>query len=102
MAGHRPVIDATGTGRVGLPYAVGVPRRADTDPARSARSDEGAGRPDGAASVVHRRSRGVTVLPSAEGRSLRSDPRWTSARARRADRLLGRLVALRRRVAAQG
>jgi hypothetical protein len=44
----------------------------------------------------------VTVLPSAEGRSLRSDPRWTSARARRADRLLGRLVALRRRVAAQG
>jgi hypothetical protein len=44
----------------------------------------------------------VTVLPSAEGRSLRSDPRWTSARARQADRLLGRLVARRRRVPAQG
>ncbi|HEX5947739.1 MAG TPA: hypothetical protein VFY82_15750, partial [Acidimicrobiales bacterium] len=47
-------------------------------------------------SVVRGRSRGVTVLPSAEGRSLQSDPRWTSDAARRADNLLARLVARRR------
>ncbi|HET6773739.1 MAG TPA: hypothetical protein VFH36_10550 [Acidimicrobiales bacterium] len=51
---------------------------------------------DDAASVVRKRARGVTVLPSAEGRSLRSDPRWTRDGARRTDRLLERLVALRR------
>ncbi|MGH9260599.1 MAG: hypothetical protein ACRD08_12000 [Acidimicrobiales bacterium] len=42
------------------------------------------------------------MLPSAEGLSLRSDPRWTTERARRADRLLERLVALRRRLPARG
>lgn len=47
-------------------------------------------------SVVRKRTRGVTVLPSAEGPSLRSDPRWTAERARRAERLLGRLAAGRR------
>lgn len=53
--------------------------------------------PRAVASDARKRSRGVTVMPSAEGRALRSDPRWTAAGARRADRLLGRLVALRRR-----
>ena len=48
------------------------------------------------ASVVRTHARGVTVLPSAEGPSLRSDPRWTPRHARRTDRLLGRLVAQRR------
>jgi hypothetical protein len=57
---------------------------------------EGPASGDEAASVVHKRARGVTVLPSAEGRSLRSDPRWTRDGARRTDRLLERLVALRR------
>lgn len=38
----------------------------------------------------------VADLPSAEGPSLRSDPRWTAERARRAERLLGRLAARRR------
>jgi hypothetical protein len=47
-------------------------------------------------SVAHARADGVTVLPSAEGRSLRSDPRWTRDGARRADRLLQRLVRRRR------
>ncbi|HEX6419167.1 MAG TPA: hypothetical protein VFZ77_11760 [Acidimicrobiales bacterium] len=42
------------------------------------------------------------MLPSAEGRSLRSDPRWSAAGASRAERLLGRLVALHRRVPARG
>jgi hypothetical protein len=50
-------------------------------------------------SVVRKPAPGVTVLPSAEGPSLRSDPRWTSERARRAERLLGRLVAGRRAAA---
>jgi hypothetical protein len=50
-----------------------------------------------ATSVVRKRADGVTVLATAEGRSLRSDPRWTSAGARKADRLLGRLVARHRR-----
>lgn len=53
-------------------------------------------------SVVRGRSRGVTVLPSAEGRSLQSDPRWTSDAARRADDLLARLVARRRGLPAGG
>lgn len=53
-------------------------------------------------SVVRARSRGVTVLPSAEGRSLPSDPRWTSDAARRADNLLARLVARRRGLPAGG
>ena len=53
-------------------------------------------------SVVRDRSRGVTVLPSAEGRSLQSDPRWTSDAARRADHLLARLVARRRGLPAGG
>ena len=44
-------------------------------------------------SVVRKHARGVTVLPSAEGPSLRSDPRWTRDRARRAQRLLDRLLA---------
>jgi len=52
------------------------------------------------ASVVRTHARGVTVLPSAEGPSLRSDPRWTPRQARRTDRLLGRLVAQRRSSAA--
>jgi hypothetical protein len=56
--------------------------------------------PGGAArSVVRTRSRGVTVLPSAEGPSPRSDPRWTRRRAQRSARLLARLVARRRRPA---
>ena len=53
-----------------------------------------------ASSVVRKRTEGVTVLPSAEGRSLRSDPRWTRDGARRADRLLQRLVSRRRAGAA--
>jgi hypothetical protein len=44
-------------------------------------------------SVVRKHAQGVTVLPSAEGPSLRSDPRWTRDRARRAQRLLDRLLA---------
>ena len=55
-----------------------------------------------ARSVVRMRARGVTVLPSAEGRSLQSDPRWSSDAARRADRLLERLVARRRHLATGG
>ncbi|HEX6423163.1 MAG TPA: hypothetical protein VFZ79_06765 [Acidimicrobiales bacterium] len=42
-----------------------------------------------APSAVRKRARGVTVLPSAEWRSLRSDPRWSAAGASRAERLLG-------------
>jgi hypothetical protein len=61
--------------------------------------DHGASR-NLATSVVRKRADGVTVLPSAEGRSLRSDPRWTSDGARRTDRLLGRLVARHRRARA--
>jgi hypothetical protein len=57
---------------------------------------DGSASGDDAASVVRKRARGVTVLPSAEGRSLRSDPRWTRDGARRTDRLLERLIALRR------
>ena len=45
-------------------------------------------------SIVRRTS--VTVLPSAEGPSPRSDPRWTSEQVHRTDRLLGRLVARKR------
>jgi hypothetical protein len=52
------------------------------------------------ASVVRTHPPGVTVMPSAEGPSLRSDPRWTPSQARRTDRLLGRLVAQRRSSAA--
>jgi hypothetical protein len=48
------------------------------------------------ASVVRTHPPGVTVMPSAEGPSLRSDPRWTPVRARRTERLLGRLVVLHR------
>jgi hypothetical protein len=47
------------------------------------------------ASVVRKHAHGVTVVPSAEGPSLRSDPRWTRDRARRAQRLLDRLLARR-------
>jgi len=47
-------------------------------------------------SLLRRRAPGVTVLPSAEGPSLRSDPRWTAERARRAQRLLDRLIARQR------
>jgi hypothetical protein len=47
-------------------------------------------------SVVRKHAQGVTVVPSAEGPSLRSDPRWTRDRARRAQRLLDRLLARRR------
>ncbi len=87
----------------------GVPSR-DATPAQPAPAQPAspvepspAAEPEGdTASVVRKRSRGVTVLPSAEGRSLRSDPRWTTDGARRADRLLERLVALRRRVPARG
>jgi hypothetical protein len=57
---------------------------------------DGSASGDDAASVVRKRARGVTVMPSAEGRSLRSDPRWTRDGARRTDRLLERLVTLRR------
>jgi hypothetical protein len=53
-------------------------------------------------SVVHKPAPGVTVLPSAEGPSLRSDPRWTAERAKRAERLLARLVARRRTARAPG
>ena len=53
-------------------------------------------------SVVHKPAPGVTVLPSAEGPSLRSDPRWTAERAKRAERLLARLVARRRTAPAAG
>jgi hypothetical protein len=52
------------------------------------------------ASVVRTHAPGVTVMPSAEGPSLRSDPRWTPGQARQTDRLLGRLVAQRRSSAA--
>lgn len=55
----------------------------------------------GSASLVRTRRPGVTVLPSAEGPSLRSDPRWTARRARRSDRLLARLIARRRLPAAR-
>jgi hypothetical protein len=48
------------------------------------------------ASVVRTHPPGVTVMPSAEGPSLRSDPRWTPGQARRTDQFLGRLVAQRR------
>lgn len=47
-------------------------------------------------SLLRRRARGVTVMPSAEGPSLRSDPRWTTERARRAQRFLDRLIARQR------
>jgi hypothetical protein len=47
-------------------------------------------------SLLRRRAPGVTVLPSAEGPSLRSDPRWTAERARRAQRFLDRLIARQR------
>jgi hypothetical protein len=47
-------------------------------------------------SLLRRRARGVTVLPSAEGPSMRSDPRWTTERARRAQRFLDRLIARQR------
>jgi hypothetical protein len=40
-------------------------------------------------------------MPTAEGPSLRSDPRWTREGARRAERLLGRLIARRTRPAEQ-
>jgi hypothetical protein len=50
-------------------------------------------------SIVRRLVSGVTILPSAEGPSLRSDPRWTAERAHRTDRLLGRLVARKRTTA---
>jgi hypothetical protein len=53
------------------------------------------------ASVVRTHPPGVTVMPSAEGPSLRSDPRWTPGHARRTDRLLGRLVALHRSTTAR-
>jgi hypothetical protein len=53
-------------------------------------------------SVVRTRSRGVTVLPSAEGPSPRSDPRWTRRRAQRSARLLAGMVARRRRSADDG
>ncbi len=56
----------------------------------------GAMSPSTRSSIVRRRANGVTVLPSAEGPSLRSDPRWTPERAHRTDRLLGRLVARKR------
>jgi hypothetical protein len=59
-------------------------------------------RPGGAASVLRKDTSGVTVLRSAEGPSLRSDPRWTSERAARAQRLLGRLVAARRAAPVHG
>jgi hypothetical protein len=53
--------------------------------------------PSTRSSVVRKGASGVTVLPSAEGPSLRSDPRWTSERVHRTDRLLGRLLARKRR-----
>jgi hypothetical protein len=56
----------------------------------------GAMSPSTRSSIVRRPANGVTVMPSAEGPSPRSDPRWTSERAHRADRLLGRLVARKR------
>jgi hypothetical protein len=40
-----------------------------------------------------RTPKGVTVLPSAEGPSLRSDRRWNARRAQRSEQLLRRLVA---------
>jgi hypothetical protein len=52
--------------------------------------------PSTRSSIVRRRASGVTVLPSAEGPSPRSDPRWTPERVHRTDRLLGRLVARKR------
>jgi hypothetical protein len=52
--------------------------------------------PSTRSSIVRRPASGVTVLPSAEGPSPRSDPRWTPEGAHRADRLLGRLVARKR------
>jgi hypothetical protein len=52
-------------------------------------------------SQVRNTTRGVTVMPTAEGPSLRSDPRWTRDAARRAERLLGRLIARRSRPAEQ-
>jgi hypothetical protein len=65
-------------------------------PGRDVAMTDGSASGDDAASVVRTRARGVTVMPSAEGRSLRSDPRWTRDGARRTDRLLERLVTLRR------
>ncbi len=47
-------------------------------------------------SVVRTRTPGVTVLRSAEGPALRSDPRWTAEAARRAELLLDRLIARHR------
>jgi hypothetical protein len=47
-------------------------------------------------SIVRKKARGVTILPSAEGPSLRSDPRWTRAGVLRAERLIDRLIALKR------
>jgi hypothetical protein len=49
----------------------------------------------GSVSVVRTHPKGVTVLPTAEGPSLRSDPRWTARRARRSTQLLERLVTRR-------
>jgi hypothetical protein len=49
------------------------------------------------ASVVRARPRGVTVLPTAEGPSPRSDPRWTARRAHRSERLLEHLASHGRR-----
>ncbi|HET6952773.1 MAG TPA: hypothetical protein VFI47_20495, partial [Acidimicrobiales bacterium] len=49
------------------------------------------------ASVVRNTTRGVTVMPTAEGPSPRSDPRWTAEGARRAGQVLDRLIARRRR-----
>jgi hypothetical protein len=46
-------------------------------------------------SVVRTHPKGVTVLPSAEGPSPRSDPRWSAPHARRSERLLERLVTRR-------
>jgi hypothetical protein len=43
-------------------------------------------------SVVRAHPKGVTVLPSAEGPSLRSDPRWNARRAQRSERLLRSLI----------
>jgi hypothetical protein len=84
------VIEVTARAAMRCPTLERVPGR-DPDAVR-----EGPASGDDAASVVRKGAKGVTVLPSAEGRSLRSDPRWTRDGARRTDRLLERLVALRR------
>jgi hypothetical protein len=56
----------------------------------------------GNASVVRTHPRGVTVMLSAEGPSLRSDPRWTAREARRSERLLDHLVIQHRSSASTG